>query len=54
MRQKDIEAAREVRLWLGQIVIPAVTMVMLIPDAREAVVRKAKEMKNNLDQKLKK
>ena len=35
---KQIEQARETRLWIGQIVVPAVTAIVLLaanPDVRE-------------------
>lgn len=57
MKRKNIEAAREVRLWIGQIVVPAVTVVgsaLAIPEVRQAVAFKAKEMKQKVETKLKK
>lgn len=45
MTWKQIEASREARLWLTQIVLPVATVVMLVPEARNAVVKKAKEAK---------
>lgn len=38
MTYKQIEAAREVRLWVGQIVVPVVTTIgalLLVPEVRE-------------------
>lgn len=40
MSWKQIEQAREIRLWIGQIVIPAVAigaMIMQNPEAQKAV-----------------
>lgn len=57
MKRKNIEAAREVRLWIGQIVVPAVTLAastMAIPEVRQAVAAKARLVKRNIDEKLKK
>ena len=57
MTQKQIEAAREVRLWIGQIIVPAATVAvtaMTIPEVRQAVAAKAREIKENIDKKLKK
>lgn len=57
MKRKNIEAAREVRLWIGQIVVPALTVVgsaMAIPEVRQAVSIKAKEMKERIEKNLKK
>lgn len=57
MTYKQIEAMREVRLWIGQIIVPvaAVTVTtLMIPEVRQAVARKAKEVKQNINRKLKK
>lgn len=57
MTYKQIEAMREVRLWIGQIIVPvaAVTVtILMIPEVRQAVARKAKEVKQNINRKLKK
>ena len=36
MNNRHIETSREIRLWLGQIIIPAVTAVLVVsPEARE-------------------
>lgn len=49
MTYKQIEASREVRLWIGQIVVPVVgfgVMIATNPEARRAVqsrVEKAKK-----------
>lgn len=57
MTWKRIEAMREMRLWIGQIVVPTVTLVaaaMAIPEVREAVASKAKEIKSKIDNKIRK
>ncbi len=57
MTYKQIEAARETRLWIGQIVIPAITVgvtAMSIPEVRDAIAAKANEIKYNIETKLKK
>lgn len=43
MTRKQIEAGREIRLWITQVIIPAFGVAMMIPEARETVVTKAKE-----------
>ena len=46
---KQIEQARETRLWIGQIVIPAVTAVVLLaanPEVRSWVGDKISRAKN--------
>lgn len=54
MTYKQIEASREARLWIGQVILPIVTAVMLVPEAREAVVDKVKTVKKNIENKFKK
>ena len=49
MTWKQIEASREARLWLSQIVLPVVGVVMMAPEAREAVVAKIKQAKKNVE-----
>ena len=42
MKRKNIDAMREVRLWIGQVIVPgAITFgaVMQIPQVRDAVVK---------------
>lgn len=54
MTYKQIEASREARLWLGQIVLPIIGVVMMVPEAREAVVTKIKNVKRNIETTFKK
>lgn len=49
MTYKQIEASREARLWLAQIVLPIATVIMMVPEAREAVVDKVKAAKKNIE-----
>lgn len=51
MTRRQIDASRELRLWVTQVVIPAFGVAMMIPEAREAVVTKAKEVKEKIKQK---
>lgn len=56
MKRKNIDAMREVRLWIGQIVVPAVTLAastMAIPEVRSAVALKAEQWKESIESKLK-
>lgn len=51
MSYKKIEAAREVRLWIGQIIVPAATVavsVLTIPEIRESIGAKFKSLKNHI------
>lgn len=57
MTYKQIEASREARLWIGQIIVPACAAIgttLAIPEVRQAVAAKAKEMKQSIENKLKK
>ena len=49
IKYKHIEAARELRLWLGQVIIPTVTVVgsvMLIPEVRQGAKETVREIKS--------
>lgn len=48
LKYKHIEAAREVRLWIAQIVIPTMGIVMLSPDARQTIAQTFSDVKNSL------
>lgn len=57
MTYKQIEQSRELRLWLGQIIIPALGLgitIMSIPEVRQAVADKFKGMKQVVSNKFKK
>ena len=57
MKQKHIDAAREARLWIGQIVVPGLTVaagVLSIPEVRQAIALKAEQVKQSIKRKLKK
>lgn len=48
MKHKHIEAAREVRLWIRDIIVPVAsvaTTTLLIPEVRDAIAAKAKRVK---------
>ena len=48
MKHKNIDAMREVRLWIGQVIVPgAITFgaVMQIPGVRDAIVNKVNKAK---------
>lgn len=49
MKRKNIDTMREVRLWVGQIIVPAFTLAattMSIPEVRQTVVNKIKKWKS--------
>ena len=57
MTYKQIEASREARLWIGQVIVPAVTCVtiaMANPEVRKAVTTKFKSVKASIKKKFKK
>jgi hypothetical protein len=57
MTYKQIEASREARLWLSQIIIPAAGVVvglMTIPEVRQATSEKYKDVKASIKKKFKK
>ena len=54
MTYKQIEAAREIRLWVGQIIVPAsigVMSLLTIPEVRSAVAAKAESIKKSIQNK---
>lgn len=55
MKYKHIEAMREARLWIGQIVVPAFiggAMIFSNPEAREWVSEKASAAKTTIKNKF--
>ena len=54
MTYKQIEASREVRLWICQILVPAFGIAMAIPEVRHAAVNKVVSIKEKLAKKSKK
>lgn len=55
MTYKQIEASREARLWLSQIVIPAASVavaILSIPEVRQAIGTKAANIKESIQNKI--
>lgn len=55
MTWKQIEASREIRLWVSQIVVPAaiaVATIMTIPEVRQSIAEKAENIKCSIKQKV--
>ena len=49
---KQIEQRRETRLWISQVIMPTITFIgtmMAIPEIREAVKAKCKQVKENIE-----
>ena len=53
MNYRQVETSREIRLWITQVIIPMFGIAMMIPEAREAMVTKAKELKDKVKENLK-
>ena len=56
MTYKQIEASREVRLWIGQVIVPAIVIAastLTIPEVRQAVAAKARDVKQSIERKIK-
>ena len=57
MTYKQIEASREVRLWIGQVIVPAIgfgVMIMSNPQAKYAVKSKVDKAKRSVKNKFNK
>jgi len=58
MTYKQIEASRELRLWIGQIIVPAVTIgagiILANPELKRSVSTKFNGIKNSIKYKFKK
>ena len=55
MKRKNIDTMREVRLWIGQIIVPGLTVAasaLAIPEVRQAVASKARDVKLSIDRKI--
>lgn len=57
MTWKQIEQSREIRLWFGQIIVPAtvaVVTIMAVPEVRNSVSSKIGKVKQSIKNKFKK
>ena len=55
MTYKQIETSREMRLWIGQIIIPAASVAVAIlsnPEVRHAISEKARNIKESIRYKI--
>ena len=48
MKQKHIDASREVRLWIQQVIAPIVGVVLVVPESREYVKQKGTDLLNKI------
>ena len=56
MTYKQIEASSEARLWIGQIIVPAMSIAvttLAIPEVRQAVATKVESIKQFIEWKMK-
>lgn len=54
MTYRQIEASRELRLWIGQVIVPAIGVSVALstnPEVRRVVKEKAKDIKAKLSRK---
>ena len=57
MTYKQIEASREVRLWIGQVIVPAIGIAAVAlsnPDIRHTVTETISSLKQSVKSKFKK
>ena len=48
MKYKHIEAAHELRMWIGQIVVPLIGIATVCPDARKFVTASFDKVSKNI------
>lgn len=51
MTYKQIEASRELRLWIGQVIVPAISVSAVLlanPDVRRAAAEKVESVKQKI------
>ncbi len=54
MTYKQIETSREIRLWIGQIIVPAASVavaILSIPAVRQTIERKTQSIKETIQNK---
>ena len=57
MTYKQIEASREMRLWIGQVIVPAAAAAIAIasnPNTREYISKKYNNVKSRIQKKFEK
>ena len=57
MTWRQIESRREIRIWISQIIMPAIIAagtILAIPESRNAIISKAKDIKQSIKNKFKK
>ena len=54
-RRQRLDTSREIRLWVGQILVPVTTLTvtaMTVPEVRANVIQKAKKIKETVTKKF--
>lgn len=54
MTRRQIDQSREIRLWMTQIVLPAVGLAFVIPESRKAIIKKATDIKDSIKERKQK
>ena len=57
MTYKQIEASREMRLWIGQVIVPAAAAAVVIasnPNTRDYIIKKYNNVKSRIQKKFEK
>lgn len=52
MSRRQIEASREMRLWVVQVIVPLFGLAMLVPEWREATVAKINKVASEIKSKI--
>lgn len=52
MTNRQIETSRELRLWIGQVMVPAALIISSVPELRENVKRKLADTKEKIEYKM--
>ena len=52
MKQKHVDACREVRLWIVQVIVPTIVIMTAFPETRQWVSSKVEQGKAKLKEKL--
>ena len=48
MTRKQIDASREIRLWIIQVIMPATALAMAIPETRNAMIENFQNVKRSV------
>ena len=48
MTRKQIDASREIRLWIIQVIMPATALAMAIPETRNAMIESFQNVKRSV------